>query len=223
MSIQYGPILHWPGNLKTWNQRTKAPFKSGYDSTIRLVERELRAVSAQSPVIQLAIEERYWRIDGKPYATAKASHPGVILSFSKSVKRVTGNVRMPLSFPCDTYQTWESNLRAIALGMEALRRVDRYGITSNGEQYLGFKALPPPGPSHEDMMTVEDAARFVFSFSAVADSEIIRNGNSATLAYRIAAAKLHPDANGGVQTGNWAKLQGAKSLLDAHHATKRAT
>lgn len=34
-------------------------------------------------------------------------------------------------------------------GLEALRAVDRHGITRRGEQYAGFKALPPGGPSVE--------------------------------------------------------------------------
>jgi len=33
-------------------------------------------------------------------------------------------------------------VRAIALALEALRKVDRYGVRS-GSQYAGFKALPP--------------------------------------------------------------------------------
>ena len=30
----------------------------------------------------------------------------------------------------------------IGLGLEALRAVDRYGITSRGQQYAGFRELP---------------------------------------------------------------------------------
>jgi hypothetical protein len=37
---------------------------------------------------------------------------------------------------------WRDNLRAIALGLEALRAVNRYGITRGiGEQYAGFLQL----------------------------------------------------------------------------------
>jgi hypothetical protein len=34
------------------------------------------------------------------------------------------------------------NSRSIGLELEALRAIDRYGITKQGEQYVGFKALP---------------------------------------------------------------------------------
>lgn len=35
---------------------------------------------------------------------------------------------------------WEHNVRSIALGLQALRAVDRYGISRRGEQYAGFRA-----------------------------------------------------------------------------------
>lgn len=47
--------------------------------------------------------------------------------------------------------SWEDNLRAIALALEALRKVDRYGVTRRGEQYTGWKQLTAgdSGPSAE--------------------------------------------------------------------------
>jgi hypothetical protein len=38
----------------------------------------------------------------------------------------------------DEYEDWQSNARAIALTLEALRAVDRYGATQ-GRQYAGFQ------------------------------------------------------------------------------------
>src|SRR6185503_14116675 len=37
---------------------------------------------------------------------------------------------------------WRQNLRAIVLGLESLRRVERYGIANRGEQYTGWQQLP---------------------------------------------------------------------------------
>lgn len=48
----------------------------------------------------------------------------------------------PLTYETAEFATWQDNLRAIALGLEALRAVDRYGISKRGEQYRGWKALP---------------------------------------------------------------------------------
>lgn len=44
-------------------------------------------------------------------------------------------------FAVDTFVHWQDNLRAIALGMEALRKVARYGIVKGNEQYSGWKQL----------------------------------------------------------------------------------
>ncbi len=130
---------------------------------------------------------------------------GVILSFSSK--------HGPLRYLCDTYSQrawarnglppWQSNVRAIALGLEALRTVDRHGIASDGEQYRGFTALPPAreaGPA----MTVEDAARFVAEHGAPSLLEFGGWMNLASplysaeldRAYRGAAKRLHPDAGG---------------------------
>ena len=45
----------------------------------------------------------------------------------------------PLKYATDVFDHWHANLRAIALGLEALRKVERYGITQRGEQYTGFR------------------------------------------------------------------------------------
>jgi hypothetical protein len=60
---------------------------------------------------------------------------------------------------------WQHNVRAIALGLEALRKVDRYGITRRGEQYAGWKALPAGigiGATH---MTSEVATKVIIEES----------------------------------------------------------
>lgn len=219
MNIQYGPIKQWPGKLRDSHQRIRAPFKSDHTSTIRLLEKELRIVGAESPVVQLAIREDQWTRDGRPYAKAQAAHPGVIVSFVKAIRRPTGVQRIPLSFPCDRFTTWETNLRAVAIALEDLRRIDRYGVTQNAEQYTGFKSLPPPGPSHEEILTVEDAARFVAAVVGIGQNHnaLINGKDLWREAYRQAATKLHPDKHGGKQVPQWGVLQAAKTLLDAHH------
>jgi hypothetical protein len=48
-----------------------------------------------------------------------------------------------LVYATDVCELWEHNVRAIALGLEALRAVDRHGISQRGQQYAGFRALTP--------------------------------------------------------------------------------
>jgi hypothetical protein len=56
------------------------------------------------------------------------------------------------------------NLRAIALGLEALRKVERYGIAERGQQYAGFAQIgagTAMGQSLDHVMTADEAARIV--------------------------------------------------------------
>lgn len=197
MSIQYGAIKVWPGKLRAKGERIKAPFKSGHTETLRVLDRELRMIGAEGVVVQLAME--HFNRNGLPYADATPTHPGVIVSFRKPVRRPTGElIKVPLRFAADRFTTWETNLRAVAIGLEDLRRIDRYGITTGSEQYLGFKALPPPGPEHQAIGTVEEAAAFVAKIADFPNPGMLIGGESFWRnAYRAAAAKLHPDANPG--------------------------
>jgi hypothetical protein len=111
-----------------------------------LLARELRQLGAKNIVVQAAVTDADIRLDGKLRANAYPEHPGVILTFDSKFG--------PLSYPCDRFTTYQDNLRAIALALEALRKVDRYGVTKRGEQYTGWKAIPAktggdPGRGHE--------------------------------------------------------------------------
>lgn len=98
-----------------------------------LLKRELRALSAKHVVIELAVSEAELRLDGWPYADARPTHAGVVLSLESKYG--------PLRYPCTRFDRWQDNVRAIALALEALRKVDRYGVTKRGEQYTGWKQL----------------------------------------------------------------------------------
>jgi hypothetical protein len=62
-----------------------------------------------------------------------------------------------VTWPATTWPAgahWPSRVRSIALGLEALRAVDRYGLTHQGEQYTPWKAIgsgPTPMPSNGAM------------------------------------------------------------------------
>ncbi len=140
------PIREWPGELTPTHRRRFSPFRStGYEggyqrketpigNTLELLDRELRALHASNVELLVAIPAEQFRLDGLPRASARAEHPGIILSFDT---RDVGH----LSYPCATFTTWQANLRAVALALEALRKVDRYGVTKRGEQYRGFLAI----------------------------------------------------------------------------------
>jgi hypothetical protein len=90
-----------------------------------------------------------------------------------------------LSYPCDKFSHWQDNLRAIALSMEALRKVDRYGVTRGGEQYRGFAALPPAQP-------IDHLAVIARVIGTTVDTVRLDVGS----AIREALKRSHPDHGG---------------------------
>jgi hypothetical protein len=207
LNITFRPIDRWPREFT--KGRRRSPFKGDYNSTMRLLERELRNASAREPIVQVALLPSDFRIDGRPYAGAQYQHPGVIVSFTKG--------KMPLAFPCDTYVTWIENLRAVALALDALRRVERYGVTKHAEQYRGWNALPPAGPLVTPSMTPAEAAKWICEGSKVPVGEALSKADIYRLLFRDKALSLHPDRNGGIERPEWHTLQMVKAVMDAHH------
>jgi hypothetical protein len=67
----------------------------------------------------------------------------------------------PLVYSADSCALGQHNVRSIALGLEALRAVERYGVTHQGEQYTPWKAIgsgPTPMPSNGAMTGEQDAS-----------------------------------------------------------------
>lgn len=133
------PISTWPGGQIGPGRRS--PFDAPWWSTLELLERELGMLGASRVVLEMAIEESDLRLDGMPRARAVARHPGVVLSFESA--------HGPLRYATAEFDSWQANVRAIALGLEALRKVDRYGIAKRGEQYRGYRQIESGGPSAE--------------------------------------------------------------------------
>lgn len=132
MRIRCRPITTFPPEFQAAKRANQ--FSAPWGETMRLLERELDRLGARDGVIELAVPESDLRIDGWPYAHARPAHPGVIISFDSK--------HGPLRYGTDAFPHWQANVRAIALGLEALRKVERYGIGKRGEQYVGWKALP---------------------------------------------------------------------------------
>lgn len=198
------PITIWPGELRTSNQRIRSPFSSTYSSTLILLDRELHLLRATTAVVQLAVNEGQVRRDGKLRAAAYPDHPGVILSFDTKA----GHFR----YAADRFTHWHDNLRAIVLGLEALRKIERYGIGSGTEQYTGFLQLET-GP--QPIMTYDDAVAFVAHAAGVSRARVRwTDPDSRAATYRAAARALHPDSPGGSHD-LFQRLQEAKRLLDA--------
>jgi len=197
--MRFRKIIVWPGEKTRIPQPSR--FRSSFSDTLELVKSELRHLQAEGVVIEAFVEARDIRIDGWLRSTARPADPGIILSFDSKVG--------PLRYPCDTYDRWQDNLRAISMALQALRAVDRYGVTSHAEQYRGWNALPDPNGSTDRAA----AAGFVSGVSGVSVQEIMNDGPACKKALRAAAKALHPDMPGG-DTAEFVRLQECKVVLD---------
>lgn len=200
------PIQAWPGPLTT--ERKRAPFSAPWRATLDLLDRELwhlgTANTSAAAVLQIAMREQDFRLDGMPRANAKPEHPGVILSIESR--------HGPLSYPCDTFTRWQDNLRAIALALEALRKVDRYGVTRNAEQYTGWKQLPTAASQPNERELRASAAKILSDFSGVPREIVASDPEAARRAHRKARAATHPDQNNGARQA-WDDVERAAAVL----------
>lgn len=197
----FRPLDKWPGKPTPPHSRRNSPFDSTYVQTLDLLERELNYLNAQNIVVQAEVELGQVRNDGWLKSNAVVRGPAVILSFTRARNHEE------YSYPCDRFTNWQANLRAIALSLEALRKVDRYGVTSGGEQYQGFKRLAAPDPASERNAAL-DVLTQLSSWSlggAPTPDEI-------DAAYRMAVKRVHPDvASGSAEL--FSKLQAAMTIL----------
>lgn len=224
------PIERWPG--EETRERRRHPFRTSHQAswgrgtrhgvdwsgTTDLLARELRELQAENVLLQMAVSDRDIRNDGWIRANARPEHPGVILTFD--------SMHGPLSYPCDTFDDWQANVRGIALALEALRKVDRYGVTKRGEQYRGWGQLPPAGGSTATM-AADVAARVIVEAAGWDPDDddgddvenVLASANDFRIYYRDAAKRTHPDAGG--STRDFQLVQEAKAVLERHHGITR--
>jgi hypothetical protein len=167
----------------------RATFRTKWQVTIDLLKREVGLLDGEVIATQIDITDADLRRDGLIRANTRVGFQGVQISFD--------SVHGPLAYATDAFDHWQDNVRAIALGLQALRAVDRYGITRSGEQYRGWNAIA--AKPMEDSLTVE-SARLVMadalsvSAALIADELVTRDGIGRV--YKLAAKKHHPDVGG---------------------------
>lgn len=184
-----------PLSDRTWlrppGKRKTSPFSAKWSDTRALLLSEIQRLGGRDLVIELDVVEGDFRLDGDLRAKAAFQSPAVRVSFES---RIHG----PMMHPCDTYlgssykagPGWQHNVRAVALTLQALRAVDRYGAADTGQQYQGFRAIgggtAMPGP--KPPMSSGAAAELLRSY---ADP-----GAPIANAWRRAVRATHPDAGG---------------------------
>jgi hypothetical protein len=209
--IRTEPIDRWPLPETPAAQRKSIQFKAGYDNTLRLLRTELEHLRAQGAVVIQVVTRNGAadvRRDGLLMARAKIEHRGVRLAFESK--------HGPLTYSSDVYEgryysdmpDWQANLRAIALSLEALRAVDRYGVSKSGEQYRGWRAIEAGTGGISSVSAAVEVIR-----NAAHGVESMDEDLSTTL--RRARRKTHPDRNGGDHS-RWNELEAAVSVARAN-------
>lgn len=151
MRATWRPLPAWPHppRKRIYGQRFRTEWAAALDD----IEREIAMMGGNDVLIGVVVDESAIGISGQLRAGGRTrfGHRGVELSFDvpKGPRHL---------FFTDAYDDVGQNLRAISLGLAALRAVDRYGITSGAEQYAGFAQLTAGGPSADrGAMLVERA------------------------------------------------------------------
>lgn len=157
-------------------------------------------------IIGVDVTEVDLTLDGRVRARSTFRSPAVEVAFDSR--------HGPLLYRCDAFDTtyhhqgpgWRHNLRAVALTLAALRAVDRYGATSSGEQYRGFRAIADT-PA---VLSRSDAIAVVVEVAGAAMGPEVEDGLPGL--WRLARRNAHPDRNGG-QRAAWDNLERAGRVL----------
>lgn len=189
--------------------RHDSPFKSGWTETLDLLNREIKMLQTREQqqirwVMQLDLSESQIRKDGGVYERATPRSPAVRVAFESK--------HGPLIYGTDQFWQWQANVRAIALSLEALRKVDRYGVAGRGEQYRGWTAIS----NRPAEMSRQQAAEFISHWAGdptyLSPEAIARDPEVLASAYRWAAKRAHPDVTGD-DGDTMARLNAARDLL----------
>lgn len=186
--------LTWPANWKRTpaHQRSRATFSRGSvqrDATgarlpstkrqltvadaIQRLSGELARLGATHEVLSTNVQTR---LDGLPRSgQSEPTDPGAAVYF-----RLKGQARC---LACDRWQRVADNIAAIAQHIDALRRIDRYGVGTLEQAFAGYAALPPQA-SHDWRIVLGFAAGAAITRAMVDD------------AFRTRARSAHPDTGG---------------------------
>lgn len=189
-------------------------FTSTWSQALDLLQREYEQLRGKHLVIEVDVRERDIGKHGQVRADAQAATPAVRVAFESKFG--------PIVMATDRFQGggygikmhgWQLNVYAIAKSLEALRMVDRYGVTKRGEQYTGWKALPAGSGLVPSGMTT-DLALDVITRESNTDPALLVGAGSDVLAVwaKKARANSHPDRNNGDRS-RWNAVEEAVQTL----------
>lgn len=175
--------LYWPVGYKRTKSRFGSRFKVTMDIAQRFLRDELSRMGATDLIVSTNIPVRK---DGMLYVdwmNKKIDDPGVAIYFKYKGKGV--------SMCCDQYEKIWENVYALGKGIEALRGMERWGVSDFLERaFTGFTALP------ESTITNEKTWCEILEVQPWANAVEIKN------AYRKKSMEAHPDKGGTTEMFN---------------------
>lgn len=188
--------LQWPVGYKRSASQKSSPFKQTPDKAQRFLRDELYRMGARGLIVSSNVPVKK---DGSLYSDLMSSvipDAGVAIYFEYKGKKTV--------MCCDKYQRVWENIYALGKGIEALRGMDRWGVSEFMDRaFTGFKALP----ESTDTSSWYD----ILGIDKMANADKIKE------AYRKMAQVHHPDTGGSVDMFNKvnkAYQQGLQSLLN---------
>jgi hypothetical protein len=171
---QENVVEEWRGGEKVSVVRRTARTQplNASDAADRL-ERQLEALGASDAILST---NQQLRIDGRPKSNlAEPSDPGAAVYFKLNGK--------PRVLACDKWLRIADNIAALAAHIDAMRRIDRYGVGTLDQAFTGYVGLPSKGQTWRTTLGFPPDA-------IVTKAEVDH-------AFRERARAAHPDADGG--------------------------
>lgn len=177
--------MWWLPRTPSHRRKANAHFSRNLSvmGALRDVQNEVRLLGGLDLVVSSNIK---LRVDGLPRSDQRIPEdPGVAVYFERKKAR--------LVFACDRFDRPEHNLRAIAMHLEALRGMERWGVGSLDQAFAGYQALPDPDAPRSwwDVLDLSPAdVQGLRTLGAATAGEVLLRE------YRNRAKVVHPDAGG---------------------------
>lgn len=167
--------LYWPAGYSRSKGQINSRFKVTMDKAQRFLRTEIDRLKGTDLIISTNVPVKSNGLLYADWMRRKIDDPGAAIYFKYNGKNV--------SMCCDQYERVWENIYALAKGIEAIRGMQRWGVSDFIDRaFTGFKALPENVVSDTwyNVLEVDQFASY---------SEIYQ-------AYLNKAKTAHPDAGG---------------------------
>lgn len=177
--------LSWPSGRGRTRYPEKSRFRVALVHAIKHVQEEVRRLGGSGLIISSNLQLRR---DGLPYANnIQPDDRGVAVYFTYK--------KRAMCFACDRWRNVADNVWSIALTIDALRGIDRWGSGDMLQQaFTGFVALPAPEQPFQVLGVAASATR-----------------DDIEAAYRRLAMQHHPDRGGNADA--MARINAARAAM----------